>query len=256
VKIQIISLITALERRQHIQNEFRKQNIEFEFFNALTANEASPLVKKMQLNFSKEGLSSGELACFMSHVSLWVKIINERIPYMAIFEDDVFLGDHAKYFLKNANWIQADCNILKLEAFSKKVVVSESKAYLPDDRALHILKEAHVGAAGYILSLKGAEYLLELLKSIKISEPLDHILFDLKYHSTEHVWQLMPALCIQGYLYNTDNPIFDSGLEMQRIERRSKESRQRSMGTKFKRELKRLYTKIGFSLLKQDMGFR
>jgi glycosyl transferase, family 25 len=88
----VISLKTATARREHIQKEFGKQNIDFEFFDALTPDLAKPLAEKMALQVHEDFLTSGELACFMSHVSIWQKMVDEQIPHLAIFEDDVYLG--------------------------------------------------------------------------------------------------------------------------------------------------------------------
>ena len=116
----VISLKTATARREHIVQEFGKQNIGFEFFDALTPDLARPLAEKMQLHIQEDFLSPGELACFMSHVSIWQKMVDEQIPHLAIFEDDVYLGQNADYFLSNDTWIQSDWQIIKLEAFAKK----------------------------------------------------------------------------------------------------------------------------------------
>ena len=109
----VISLKTATARREHIVQEFGKKKIGFEFFDALTPDLARPLAEKMQLNIQEDFLSPGELACFMSHVSIWQKMVDEQIPHLAIFEDDVYLGQNADYFLSNDTWIQSDWQIIK-----------------------------------------------------------------------------------------------------------------------------------------------
>ena len=113
----VISLKTATARREHIVQEFGKQNIGFEFFDALTPDLARPLAEKMQLNVEDEYLTGGELACFMSHVSIWQKMVDEQLPYVAIFEDDVFLGERAFDIFNSSSWIQEDWHIIKTEAF-------------------------------------------------------------------------------------------------------------------------------------------
>lgn len=258
MQIQIISLTTALERRKHIHNEFEKQGISFSFFDALTPNVAVPLAEKMKLNIHCDRIAKGELACFMSHVSLWKKMVDENIPYMAIFEDDIFLGEKASDFLNSSDWIDGRWGIIKLEAFSKKVITVKKIKKLANSRVLYSLKSAHVGAAGYILSLSAAKYLINLLQKIEIIEPLDHILFDPKYHlEPVELIQMMPALCIQGYLYKLNDPTFGSSLEGQRVNRRILESKQRSFLSKILRELKRIYNQLSLLISnKKEMKFR
>lgn len=86
----VISLKNAGARREHICNEFDKQKIDFEFFDALIPNLAKPFAEEMKLNVKDKYLTGGELACFMSHFSIWKKMVDEKILHVAIFEDDVF----------------------------------------------------------------------------------------------------------------------------------------------------------------------
>ncbi len=79
----------------------------------------------MQLNVEDEYLTGGELACFMSHVSIWQKMVDEQLPYVAIFEDDVFLGERAFEIFNSSSWIQEEWHTIKTEAFSEKVLLAK-----------------------------------------------------------------------------------------------------------------------------------
>ena len=251
----VISLEKATERRKHISNEFGKQNINYDFFDALTPDLAEPLAKKMGLNIQDQLLSKGELACFMSHVSIWQKMVDEHIHYLAIFEDDVFLGENANIFLNDNSWIKNYWGVIKLEAFSRKVWLAKCSEKLNFNREIIQLKGRHVGGAGYILSLSFAQYLLHLVKTIEVTEPLDHILFDPKYHQQLNLYQMNQALCIQSYLYD-NSECFTSSLELQRIERRGFESSKRTFRDKIIREVKRLYSNILNVFCKKEVWFK
>lgn len=254
----VISLKTASDRREHIQTQFGQQNIDFEFLDALTPERAAEYARQLELKFDLSRVTKGEIACFMSHVAVWDLAVQEGLDHVAIFEDDVFLGEDAKQFLSQDKWITKEWQIIKLEAFSKKVLLSATQAHLANERELHILKGRHLGGAGYILSLDAAKYLLHLVKQTKIVEPVDHILFDPIYHqqSTYVLYQMKPALCIQGYLYQTQNNMFLSSLEGQRIQRRKNESKSRSLVEKMQRELRRMMTQLSTFLYKKVMDFR
>ena len=254
----VISLKTATVRREHIVQEFGKQNVGFEFFDALTPDLARPLAEKMQLNIQDEFLSPGELACFMSHVSIWQKMVDEHIPHLAIFEDDVYLGKNADYFLQEEAWLQPDWHIVKLEAFSRKILHELKGVDLGKQRRLFKLKGRHVGAAGYILSLNAAQYLMALLRQAEIKEPLDHLLFDPQYHTQGmSLYQMKPALCIQSYLYEqAQENQFGSMLENERVERRQTESKARTFGEKLAREWKRLNQQLQTSRYKKTIEFK
>jgi glycosyl transferase family 25 len=254
----VISLKTAAARREHIVREFGKQNVGFEFFDALTPDLARPLAEKMQLNIQDEFLSPGELACFMSHVSIWQKMVDEHIPHLAIFEDDVYLGKNADYFLQEEAWLQSDWHIVKLEAFSRKILHELKGVDLGKQRRLFKLKGRHVGAAGYILSLNAAQYLMALLRQAEIKEPLDHLLFDPQYHTQGmSLYQMKPALCIQSYLYDqAQEHQFGSMLENERVERRQTESKARTFGEKLAREWMRLNQQLQTSRYKKTIEFK
>ncbi|KAA0939606.1 glycosyltransferase family 25 protein [Psychrobacter sp. ANT_H59] len=70
----IISLTTATDRRQHIIQEFTKQNIPSEFYDAITASQLTEVSKALGLRLAEsERLSPIEKACFLIHVCLWQK---------------------------------------------------------------------------------------------------------------------------------------------------------------------------------------
>ena len=117
----VISLQSAKERREHINNEFDKHNVNFDFFDALTPDSAKDYAKSLGLNIDDASLTPRELACMMSHVAIWKKAIDENIHYITIFEDDIYLGEDAESLLNSSEWIKPDWNIIKIEAFSKKV---------------------------------------------------------------------------------------------------------------------------------------
>lgn len=200
MNIQVISLASAVERRKHIQNEFIKHELNFNFFDALTPDVAAPLAEKMTLNTQEERITKGELACFMSHVSLWLKMVDENIPYMAIFEDDVFLGDHAKDLLKKSDWIDGSWHIIKTEAFADKVIVGKVDKIPNFGVEIAPLKCRNLGTAGYILSIQGAKAYLEFILKNQII-PLDELMFDAYIGLRKlQVYQLFPSLCMQEML--------------------------------------------------------
>lgn len=243
MQIQIISLTTALERRKHIQNEFGKQSISFNFFDALIPNVAVPLAEKMKLNIHCDRITKGELACFMSHVSLWKKMVDENISYMAIFEDDIFLGENSSEFLNCSDWIEANWHIVKTEAFAHKIIVGKLKKIENKPREIAPLKCKNLGTAGYILSLEGAKSYLKYVSSNEII-PLDEMMFDCYIKSNNlNVYQLFPALCIQEMmLFPEKNASLPSDLL---IERKARMRKFKKKGfAKLKLEIGRIYRQI------------
>ncbi len=194
----MISLISKTERRQHITTEFQKHNVKFEFFDALTPDIAISYAQSLGLKPNESQLTSTELACMMSHIAVWKKAIHEAIPYITVFEDDIYLGVDAESLLNNAEWIRPNWNIIKIESFYEKVFLSPSSCdVLSKRRRIAQLKSKNLGTAGYILSLEGAKTLLEYILNNDI-QPIDQTIFNyFIIKNQEPVFQMVPALCVQ-----------------------------------------------------------
>lgn len=252
----VISLETENKRRAHISNEFAKQNVKFNFFDALTPENAILFAKSLNIN-EQQNLAPGELACFMSHVSLWKKIQDENIPYMAIFEDDIFLGRNANQLLAEDDWIKSDWNLIKLEAFAPKIFLGKLlKKLVVSEREVYELKGKNLGTAGYILSTFGARTLLEYIQSVDDLPALDHLMFeDVIKNRIIKVNQVQPALCIQEMILfpvkSSQN--FESKLV---VERKKRMRMQKKKGmAKVKVELKRIIKQLMIMLFAKKSFF-
>lgn len=219
----VISLSSAHERRAHISSQFANQGIDFSFFDAITPDIAERDAKKMNLRVSESHLAKGELACFMSHVHLWQKIVDENMPYMAIFEDDIHLGQNADFFLNQSDWIESDWYLVKLEAFTPKVILGGvCKEFRNEGRNIYKLVGENLGTAGYILSLAGAKFLLNEIRNVEYLFPLDNFMFEyIVKNKNFAMFQMQPAFCIQDTIlnYRSVNIQFRSQLTPERKKR-------------------------------------
>ncbi|WLF83015.1 glycosyltransferase family 25 protein [Moraxella sp. ZY210820] len=201
----VISLVASIERRWHIEQEFGKQGIQFQFFDAITPSTMLDVIDKFNINIENVSLTQGEIACLLSHVCLWQKAVDEQQKYIAIFEDDIYLGQNAHLFLNESNWILPQCHIIRLEVFNPCVKMSNDNIDVFDNRKLRQLQDISWGTAGYILSLDGAKSILDYIKQMKKITIADNLLFG-HYPFNSHIqpselkiiYQLSPALCIQG----------------------------------------------------------
>ncbi|MGC6406517.1 glycosyltransferase family 25 protein, partial [Bisgaard Taxon 45] len=177
----VVSLSSAVERRQHIRNQFSQKNIPFQFFDAISP---SPLLDQLVLQFfprlADSSLTEGEKGCFVSHLSLWHKCVEENLPYIAVFEDDIVLGEDADKFLIDDEWLFSRFDpeavfIIRLETFLQKVVCEPSHIAPYIHRDFLSLKSAHFGTAGYIISQGAAKFLLSYFNKSHIEEvyPID-----------------------------------------------------------------------------------
>ena len=166
MKNYVISLITSHDRRKHIEAEFDKQGIDFEFFDAVTPDELEMVAKQLGLSLNQAFLTDGEKACLLSHVCLWQKMLDDGLAYLAVFEDDVYLGQNAHLFFSHDEWLKNhDLHFVKTETFLQERKLGQSIA-LMDNRHVYHLKEFHLGTAGYIISQMGAKQLLNFIKNL------------------------------------------------------------------------------------------
>lgn len=210
----VISLTSASDRRQHIANEFDKQDISFEFFDAITPPlpKLQALAQKFNVKIDNCDLTEPELACFFSHVCLWQKAVDEQLDYIAIFEDDIYLSSDAHYFLKSSDWIPENFDFIKIEKVYDKIITNNPKIKTIHQHYFIKLQSEHMGTGGYIMSIKMAKYALQYIQNLK-ADHVDQILFkDIMQTNTISIYQLNPVLCIQDCILYPDSQKFSSYL--------------------------------------------
>ncbi|MBJ1809959.1 glycosyltransferase family 25 protein, partial [Neisseria meningitidis] len=145
-------------------------------------------------------------ACFMSHAVLWKQALDEGLPYIAVFEDDVLLGEGAEKFLAEDAWLKERFDpdsafIVRLETMFMHVLTSPSGVADYCGRAFPLLESEHWGTAGYIISRKAMRFFLDrfaVLPSERL-KAVDWMLFSsFLDKGGMTVCQLTPALCIQS----------------------------------------------------------
>ncbi|STY99528.1 Lipooligosaccharide biosynthesis protein lex-1 [Moraxella lacunata] len=206
MKNYVISLTTATNRREHIKAEFGKQNIHFEFFDAITPDSIERISTQLNIPLiNNQRLSLGEKACFLSHVCLWQKMIDDDLKYIAIFEDDVYLGENADLFLNHDDWLQnIKADIIKLETWQELVHLHQHSINI-HYRQFKQLKSTHVGAAAYIINQYSAKQAIEHLKCLPTDYlyAIDHVIFGALLDLLA-IYQIYPALAIQADRQNQD----------------------------------------------------
>ncbi|EGY51682.1 glycosyltransferase family 25 protein [Neisseria shayeganii] len=247
----VISLSHAHTRRSHIRQEFGRQQIPFHFFDALTPADLTSVAPRLLPNVQASLLSPIEQACLMSHVSLWQRCLDEDLPYIAIFEDDIFLGKQADAFLTRSGWLHAlqpqhQAFAVHLETVYQACRCSASRIPPHAGRALLRLRSFHYGAGAYILSQAAARWLLAYVRRLPAQDvdPVDAILFDHLVSSRPlAVYQMQPALCIQDIiLHPATQQQFGSQMEAERA-KQPKPKAQRTLRHKLQREIGRLRRK-------------
>ncbi|HGO9160423.1 TPA: glycosyltransferase family 25 protein [Neisseria meningitidis] len=207
----VISLASAAERRAHIADTFGARGIPFQFFDALMPSEAleQAMAELVPGLSAHPYLSSVEKACFMSHAVLWKQALDEGLPYIAVFEDDVLLGEGAEQFLAEDAWLEERFDpdsafIVRLETMFMHVLTSPSGVADYCGRAFPLLESEHWGTAGYIISKKAMRFFLQHFAMLQPEQikPIDLMMFsDFFDKEGMPVYQVSPALCAQELHY-------------------------------------------------------
>ncbi|WP_118848466.1 glycosyltransferase family 25 protein [Neisseria meningitidis] len=249
----VISLASAAERRAHIADTFGRHDIPFQFFDALMpSEELNRVMAELVPGLAKQHLlSEVEKACFMSHAVLWKQALDEGLPYIAVFEDDVLLGEGAEKFLAEDAWLKERFDpdsafIVRLETMFMHVLTSPSGVADYCGRAFPLLESEHWGTAGYIISKKAIRFFLERFAVLPAEwiKAVDWMMFTYFFDKEGMpVYQVNPALCTQELHYAkflSKNSMLGSDLEKDREQERR---HRRSLKVMF--DLKRALGKFG-----------
>lgn len=101
------------------------------------------------------GLSAGHAGCLDSHKALWQRCVTEKLPVIAVFEDDaVFPSDFIDIFPLAASELPPDWELWHLHA---------TRALL-EDVSEHLVRITGKmwGSHGYLVTAHGCEKLIEL----------------------------------------------------------------------------------------------
>lgn len=142
-------------------------------------------------------LAKAEVACFLSHRKCWIGVADGVSPFGAVFEDDIAFSDDAAIFLNDDSWLPVEADLIKIETYSRTVMLDRKTRPAPGTRGLARLRSLHLGAGGYILSRAMAVQLVA--ETDTVSLPVDFGLFDpaSALVPDAEVWQLTPAICVQ-----------------------------------------------------------
>lgn len=160
--------------------------------------------------------------------------------------------------MKNSHWIPKDCEIVKIEAFYKKVITDKKSLSNHDaDRHIYKLRSKHLGCGGYIISNVAARKIINYISNADVLIPIDHFIFNLIVESNEiNVYQLLPALCIQDHILFKNHDNFPSALEKDRRERKQYKKQykvKRKLRKKFQDEFQKVLFKISLIRKKQKV---
>jgi glycosyl transferase family 25 len=159
MKIFIINLPNAIERRQFQEEQLSKLDLDYEILKATSIDGISD--KKYDKHYFdwQRPLRNSEVACYFSHRSAWQKIIDNNIPAL-ILEDDALLSKHTPDILNSISEL-SHIDLVQLEIRGRKKLIKDHGNKISSTHTLYRLYQDRTGAAGYVLWPSGAKKLLE-----------------------------------------------------------------------------------------------
>lgn len=194
-KIFLINLDSSKDRLDLCQQNFGKFGVEFERVPAVNGKALSEAEieqvydRARNLKEYKKDLNRGELGCYLSHIKCWQKIVDEKLDFALILEDDAKISSSFDEFeqlfplLKNWDYVRL--------AFASRNVPIANKVSLSKEHDLVYYKKVPINMLAQAISYEGAKKLLS--NSQKISRPVD---VDIKHYWEKgiHVVGIDPPL--------------------------------------------------------------
>ena len=159
MKIYIINLPTAIERRQFQITQLSGFGLDYEILKATSIHDISDETYAKHYKDWQRPLRNTEVACYFSHRSAWQKIIDTNTPAL-ILEDDALLSKCVPELLESFT-NKKSVDLINLEAAGRKKFISKIGESISCNSKLFRLYQNRSGAAGYILWPSGAKKLLE-----------------------------------------------------------------------------------------------
>jgi GR25 family glycosyltransferase involved in LPS biosynthesis len=181
IKIFVINLKKSIERRKSIMKLMNEHSLEFEFFEAIDGLLLPDnFVTKSRNRSNKwyrqdegddKSMRLAEIGVAVSHYKIYQRILNEKIDFAIVMEDDASFDKRFAYFLtqlKNIRKVLKKFDLILLGYCTHDVKYNLPAAYSYWGR-MRVGRKFKVGiplkwywsAIGYVISLRGALLLSE-----------------------------------------------------------------------------------------------
>ncbi len=198
----LISLTRATGRHAQMGMTLAAAQVEAEYVEAVDLQETpeDELLQQCK-SFGPWGVfAPGNMACTLSHAKVWQTFLASDADVALVLEDDVFLSPELHHWLEDLSWWPKGCQMVSLEFWRSKsmrvLLGAASRTHM--GRKIAPMLSRYPGAAGYMLTRKGAEV---LLAQAPFDMTVDALLFNPMVSAPARDLkpvQIAPALIKQG----------------------------------------------------------
>lgn len=196
--IFIINLERSTQRRSVLEKRLTELGLDYRFVAAtdgskLTPDEQSLPDRHIRSKFARTPLTNSEIGCYLSHMKLWRRIIESKLDWAVIMEDDLLIEESLPNILDKIGKLTIAWDLIRLAGLF--TVPTKSIGSLDNNHTLNMLLNTACGAQAYCLSKRGAEKLLA--KALPIVRPVDNTM--------DRYWENnLTILAIQPYPVQQD----------------------------------------------------
>jgi len=205
MKIYVISLSDAGERRDYISAQLNLRNLEFEFFDALTGIDGyepyfSAYSPSRHLLNTGRLTTSGEIGCYASHRALWKICLSLKQPIL-IAEDDAVFSERFSSAITHVGGLIGQYGFIRLESverISRRWKLRINGHQLIEECGefgIHYVSRMPLCSTCYVISPPVAVVFLS--KSHCLTEPVDKFLQKYWVHK-QALYALVPPVARQG----------------------------------------------------------
>lgn len=184
VRVFVISLESAIERRQHMTDVLSKIGITAEFFPAvdgrrLTTEQRNRYSSSLARRIYGCDMNDSEIGCYLSHDAIYEKMIRENIETALILEDDIDCVRDLKMVIDDL-MAQDSWQLVRLMSSRGRVVAPRtSRDYGATlgkigQRDLCRIDRGILGSCAYLIRMQAAEAMHQYGRSIFM--PIDQTL--------------------------------------------------------------------------------
>lgn len=183
-KIFVVNLKESIDRRKSIEKQLSELKLEYEICeavngNLLTNNEIANFYSDEKSNKTiKRCLSKEEIGCYLSHINIHKKLVEEGLANAIILEDDVILNSDIKKIVMSLLTKSEEWDLVQLY-YSHACFYFWYKIKLIDKYYLRKFVNIPWGAAAYLVNLNGSKNILD--NSFPIHLPFDDYLYREKF---------------------------------------------------------------------------
>ena len=197
MRIFVVNLDTEVERFEKLSARARDLQITIERFPAIYGKGLSFKEKHKRVSYFKwscivgQPPTDGEIGCALSHMDVYKRILDEKIPFACILEDDVVLAHQFKDVLRQ---VETFCQTNK-----SAIILLSNKHGVPNTiNQITKVKECATGTYGYVITNEAAKAIVVRNRLLKCPSDFWPWLFKNK---DVQLYKAFPTVCTYDVAY-------------------------------------------------------